>query len=334
MDVVADQVESWSAAGRQITVVRVVGVQGLSGEHGTPIAALTPGTPVAGTVLSGAVDDALAAHAAALDAARVVEMPIGDVAAQAAGMSCGGVARVLLQPCADLPAEFWELLAAREPVCVITELSGDVVGATRVFTRPTIAEAEARYPGVARLFNRGASTNAVLDGAAVTTVWPVPTLVVVGDGLIAAALAAQAALLGWTCSAVNDADAARAAIDGLAACDGVVVLSHSRDVDGPALVAALGGQAGYIGALGARHTQSARAQWLAAHDVTDLGRVHGPAGLDLGARTPAEIAVSIVAEMLADRAGRPPIALRDRGGPVHHDGLNAPPPRYDLPPPR
>ena len=328
MEQVVDSVVAWRAAGRQVTVARVVAVQGISGQHGTPLAAFTPGEPTAGVVLSGVVDDALAAQTATAGSGRVVEVRLADDAAREAGMSCGGVARVLLQPSVELPAEAWELLAAREPICLVTELAGDVAGPTFVFTRATIVDAESRFAGVARLFNRGASEGALLGQAAVTTVWPVPTLVVVGDGLIADALAAQAGLLGWACSVCNQADAATSAIAALAACDGVVVLSHSREVDGPALVAALAGQAGYVGALGARHTQAARAQWLGEHGVVDLSRIHGPAGLDVGARTPAEIAVSITAEILADRAGRPPLSLRDRSGPVHHDGLNAPPPRY------
>ena len=112
--------------------------------------------------------------------------------------------------------------------------------------------------------------------------------------------------------------------------DAVVVLSHSRDVDGPTLAAALAGQARYVGALGSRRTQAARREWLTEYGVAeqDQRRIHGPAGLDIDAHTPGEIAVSIVAEILADRAHSSGGALRDREGPVHTAGVNAPPPRY------
>jgi xanthine dehydrogenase accessory factor len=103
----------------------------------------------------------------------------------------------------------------------------------------------------------------------------------------------------------------------MAGCDGIVVLSDDRDVDGPALTAALAGKAGYVGAIGSRHTQQAGAEWLAAHGVTDLSRMHGPAGLDVNARTPAEITISALAEMLAERSGRVPVPLGDRAGPVN-----------------
>ena len=86
--------------------------------------------------------------------------------------------------------------------------------------------------------------------------------------------------------------------------DAVLVLSHDREVDGPALAAALAGRAGYIGALGSRRTQQARRDWLTERGVSEdaLARIYGPAGLDIDAHTPAEIAVSIAAEILASRS--------------------------------
>ncbi len=74
---------------------------------------------------------------------------------------------------------------------------------------------------------------------------------------------------------------------------------------------------GYIGALGSRRTQQARADWLAYRDVTDLDRICGPAGLDIGANTPAEIALSVLAEALAAQSGRDGRPLRERSGSIH-----------------
>jgi xanthine dehydrogenase accessory factor len=96
-----------------------------------------------------------------------------------------------------------------------------------------------------------------------------------------------------------------------------VVTSHDVEVAGPALAAALEGNVGYIGGLGSRRTQQARADWLAYRGVTDLERIHGPAGLDIGASTPAEIAVSILAEALAVKASTSGAALRHKSGPIH-----------------
>lgn len=86
----------------------------------------------------------------------------------------------------------------------------------------------------------------------------------------------------------------------------VVTLSHDEKFDLPALEAALSGDIRYVGALGSRSTQARRRRELAARGVEEkkLDRVHGPVGLDLGGREPAEIAVAVLAELVAARHGR------------------------------
>jgi xanthine dehydrogenase accessory factor len=88
----------------------------------------------------------------------------------------------------------------------------------------------------------------------------------------------------------------------------VVTLTHDPKIDDPALVVALRSQAFYVAALGSRRTHTARLERLAAlgHDAKALGRIHGPAGLALGAVSPAEIAIAVMAEMTR--------ALRQPGG--------------------
>ena len=133
-----------------------------------------------------------------------------------------------------------------------------------------------------------------------------PTLLVVGGGPVATALDDAARLLGWQVQVMTDVGAATGLIASLSGLDKVVVASHDVEVAGAALEAALFSDVGYIGSVGSRQAQAARADWLAYRDVTDLRRVHGPAGLDIGASSPPEIAVSILAEALAARAaGRP-----------------------------
>jgi xanthine dehydrogenase accessory factor len=88
--------------------------------------------------------------------------------------------------------------------------------------------------------------------------------------------------------------------------DAVIVFSHDPKFDEPALVAALRSDAGYIGALGSRRTASERNARLAEAglDADALQRVHSPCGLDIGAATPEEVAISIMAEVIAARSGR------------------------------
>ena len=142
-------------------------------------------------------------------------------------------------------------------------------------------------------------------------------LIVVGAVHIAQQLAPQAALAGYDVTVVDprgawataerfpgirlnsdwpDAALAALAPDGRTA---VVTLTHDPKLDNPALATALASQAFYIGALGSRRTHAQRCERLAeaGWDATAVGRIHGPVGLAIGAKSPAEIAVAILAQM-------------------------------------
>lgn len=102
--------------------------------------------------------------------------------------------------------------------------------------------------------------------------------------------------------------------------DAICVLTHDAKFDVPALVAALGTEAGYIGAMGSRRTHAARVTRLREAGIDDAGlaRIHAPIGLDIGARTPEETAVSICSEIIAQRTGRRDARpLSDTDRPIH-----------------
>jgi xanthine dehydrogenase accessory factor len=101
--------------------------------------------------------------------------------------------------------------------------------------------------------------------------------------------------------------------------DVVLVFTHDPKFDEPALVAALATGAGYIGALGSRKTHADRVRRLLDHGVTQeqLARVAAPCGLDIGARTPEETAVSILAEVIGRSAGRRGEPLSESSGAIH-----------------
>jgi xanthine dehydrogenase accessory factor len=103
--------------------------------------------------------------------------------------------------------------------------------------------------------------------------------------------------------------------------DAVCVLTHDPKFDVPAIMAALATDVGYLGAMGSRRTHTDRTARLleAGVDEADLDRIMGPIGLDIGARTPEETAVSICAEIIAQRTGRTAPSLRDSAGPIHRD---------------
>jgi xanthine dehydrogenase accessory factor len=301
-------------AGTRVDVAWAVETHGFSDRDLAEAVALTPGGGRVGGVLSGSLNEQLAELSARGATNRVVDLQVSEVDALVAGLSCGGDARCLIVSAADLPAELWPRLREREPVVLVSSLDGDRVTGTVLYPSDAVAAAG---EDVARTFGRGASAISVSASEVVTILWPVPKLVVVGAGAIAEALVANAALLGWHTETTAELATATGLVDGLAGLDKLVVLSHDDELAGPVLRSALAGSVGYIGALGSRRTQQARADWLAYRGITDLARIHGPAGLDIGANSPGEIAVAILAEALAVAAGKPAGGLRERPGPIH-----------------
>ena len=101
--------------------------------------------------------------------------------------------------------------------------------------------------------------------------------------------------------------------------DAICVLTHDAKFDVPAIVAALPTAVGYLGAMGSRRTHADRCKRLREEGVTaaEIDRIMGPIGLDIGARTPEETAISIVAEIIAMRTGRVAPSLRDTAGDIH-----------------
>jgi xanthine dehydrogenase accessory factor len=101
--------------------------------------------------------------------------------------------------------------------------------------------------------------------------------------------------------------------------DAICVLTHDHKFDIPALVAALKTRVGYLGAMGSRSTHDGRVERLRAEgvDPDDIRRIMAPIGLDIGARSPEETAVSICAEIISLRAGVRAPSLRDGAGPIH-----------------
>jgi xanthine dehydrogenase accessory factor len=100
----------------------------------------------------------------------------------------------------------------------------------------------------------------------------------------------------------------------------ICVLTHDEKFDIPLLEAALRLDVAYVGAMGSRRTHDRRMHRLRGAGLTEdeLDRLHSPIGLDLGASTPEETAVSILAEVLASRTGTSGTPLRGRSGPIHH----------------
>jgi xanthine dehydrogenase accessory factor len=317
----------WASEGRAAALLRVIDAAGLGPRPAAELLLIDAAGASAGSLLGGAAGPALETEARELlvDPAsaspRMLSLDIADDDAETAGLTCGGYVSVLVQRLSDVPAPLWDALADDQPVALATALTG--AAGTRVFrprepgtgTFGSTELDEATEAAARTLLGRpGHHVERVqlADAEVVVEAWhPVPQVVSVGTSGLADALERQAGLLGWPARTVSTLDDALAAVDALTATDVVVVIDHDHAVATPVLVAALERGVGYVGALGSRKTQQARREHLLAAGLDDeaLAALHAPIGLDLGARTPAETAVSIVAEVLAVRSGRDPAPL-------------------------
>ena len=267
-----------------------------------------------GSVSGGCVESDVAVQAAEVIAGgdpRLLTYGITDDQAWGIGLPCGGEIDVFVQ-------RLEQELPQNGDGALITALEGPRAG------QQWFAEVE------------GSSRVLELDGEKVfaeVTGAP-PLLVVVGATDTAEELCRAAKALGWRTEVVDprpglvtrerlpSADQLRVAWpDDLEASGdtAVVVLTHEERLDVPALTTALASDAFYVGAIGSRRTQAKRRERLleAGLEEQQLERLAGPAGLDLGADTPAETAVSILGEILAVRAGRSGGRLAERSGPIH-----------------
>lgn len=233
-----------------------------------------------------------------------------------------------------------------EHAVVLTVLEGPRVGAKALvaLTGDRAVEGDADLPGLDELVAQaaGLTRSGVLvhDGVRVLADvhGPSTTLVVVGAYDVGEELCAQARRLGWR-TVVVDARETYATRERLPSADelvvawpeeglarvapdastAVVVLTHDHKFDVPALRAAVRTPAFYVGALGSRSNQARRRPRLIEAGLTgdEIARIAAPCGLDLGGGTPAETALSIAAEIVARRNGRPGGPLRAGRGPIH-----------------
>jgi xanthine dehydrogenase accessory factor len=235
---------------------------------------------------------------------------------------------------AELFAELARRLAAEEAVLVATAVAGERAGGQLLITAdggvlgtlgsPAL-DAEAARVGRERLAKLESGRETVEAGGESADVFfdaqaPRPRLIAVGAGHVTIPLVAMAAACGFETVVVDPRrafatperfahadrllaewpDQALPAV-GLHRSTAVAALSHDLKIDVPALRLALRSPAGYIGALGSKKTHAKRVAALKEDGFTDadLARIHSPIGLPLGGRTPAEIALAILAEIVA-----------------------------------
>lgn len=209
----------------------------------------------------------------------------------------------------------------------------------RVVTRDALGEIEAGRAGV-RHYGANGEANETSVSVFIESYAPPPQMLIFGAVDFTAALCRVAKVLGYrvtVCDArpvfatkarfpVADdvvVDWPNRLLDKVGASlgmrDAICVLTHDAKFDVPAVVSALETKVGYIGVMGSRRTHNDRTKRLRDAGVDDAGlaRLQSPIGLDIGARTPEETAISICAEIIGLRTGRAARQLRETDGPIH-----------------
>ena len=284
-------VTSCLKAGTRVDVVWTVRADGLDASNANGAVALTPGGGRMGSMVGGALDQQLS-DLVIPSSGRLIDMRLSPTDALIAGLPSESGALVAAVPASTLPAELWEHLAARSAVALVARRAGHEFASFEVHTSVT-ADAE-----MAELLRQGVPLSQLDDDRLITVFAPVTTLAISGGGPIVEALTATARALGWQVASSVQTETAIGLMSGLSRIDAAVVMGHDVESSSRVLGAAVQSDAGYIGALGSQAMQQKRADWLAYQDVTDLSRVHGPAGFYIGASTPVEIAISILAEAI------------------------------------
>lgn len=319
-DAIPETALAWARDGRGAALATVVETWGSAPRPVGSQLAISGAGEIMGSVSGGCVEGAVVVEA--LEAMeegrpRLLTYGVSDDEAFAVGLACGGRIRVLVEPVGPAPGLEEALLAAlvaaraeAQAVAMVTDLDG--WGRRLV----PLADAEAALQARFRADRSGVEE----DGLQFVAIHNPPLrLVVVGAVHIAQPLVAMARLAGFAPFLVDPREAfgaahrfpgetishdwpdAALAAHGLDARTAVVTLTHDPKLDDPAIMAALRSPVFYLGCLGSTRTHAKRVERLRAAGVSEaeIGRIHAPVGLAIGARSPAEIAVAVLAQIVA-----------------------------------
>ena len=326
---VIDDIRRMLRAGDRVAIATVVDTRRSAPRPLGSRLAVSSSGEMAGSVSGGCVESDVALRAEEVLAGGpplLLRYGISDDDAFDVGLPCGGEIEVFVQPTDPEELDRVEAaLGSGERLAVSTVLTGEEAG------RKTYGPGDAH------------STAIRLDESVFVEHYaPAPVMMIFGAVDTAQELCRMARQVGFR-TIVSDARGKFATRERLPDADDivvgwpamaydlhppddatyVVVLTHDARFDEPALGPALRAPVPYIGALGSRRAQDARRRRLlnAGYSEDEIGRIRGPLGLDIGAVTPAETAVSILAEVLAVRADRQGGPLSQKAGRIHPEAV-------------
>ncbi|WP_420023365.1 XdhC family protein [Cereibacter azotoformans] len=303
----------WHRAGRGAVLATVIETWGSAPRPAGSQLVVAGDGAMMGSVSGGCVEGAVIAEAAAARAdgrSRLMTFGVSDDEAFAVGLACGGTIRVLVEPIGTalpeaLLADLVAARAARRPIALLVHPES---GAHRL-----AGPEEARVATRLRADRSGLEE----DGWFIGIHNPPLRMIVVGAVHIAQPLLAMARIAGFEPTLIDPRSAFGSAArfpgetiledwpdEALARLEpdartAVVTLTHDPKLDDPAILATFATPAFYLGCLGSPRTHARRLDRLREAGVSEdqIARIHAPVGLDIGARSPAEIAVSILAQI-------------------------------------
>jgi xanthine dehydrogenase accessory factor len=340
-------IDRWRTAGDAVAIATVVEAWGSAPRPAGGKMAVTADGRIAGSVSGGCVETAVAEagkQVLATGRPQLLHYGVSDEKAWSVGLACGGSIDVFVDPLApELYDRLRGAVEADRAAAVATVIRGPegilgrkllvVEDGTTVGALPE----EVRAAAEAALSAGSSRRMPISDGEIfIDVLRPPPRLVVVGGVHIAIPLVSLARTLGFRTILVDPREAFGNAarfphVDrimsawpdralseiGLDASTAVAVLTHDPKLDDPALTTALQSPAFYVGALGSSRTQERRRSRLLAAGLPEgaLSRLYAPIGLDLGGRSPEEIALAVMAQIVAARnPKRPSVSRQSRDG--------------------
>jgi xanthine dehydrogenase accessory factor len=305
---------AWLAAGHRCELVTVIKTWGSSPRPPGAMLGIREGGEIVGSVSGGCIEDDLIAGVAK-DGVRqaipyLVDYGISADQARSFGLPCGGTIQLAIEP-----------LSAASAIPALLE---------RLARGETVERRIDLKTGVASLRAAGPDSALAVDADALVTVHgPRWRLFIIGAGQLSRFLAQVASAMDYRVTVCDPREEYRSGWDlpgvelvhampddlvieaRLDARSAVVALTHDPKLDDLALMEALKSDAFYVGAIGSRLNNAKRRERLKLFDVSDaqLARLHGPVGIYIGSKTPAEIAISILAEMTAVKNAVPPHLL-------------------------
>lgn len=335
MQEVIQDIDTWLAENKTVGLATVIQTWGSAPRKAGGKMAITPDGKISGSVSGGCVEGAVfeqAVEAIGQEQGKLLQFGVADETAWEVGLACGGNIRVFVE---KLDPEIYATIAniVKHDRCgtmgtIVASPDEKLVGLKFVTDKNSVvagrSHAEAADAAFATIQSGKSGLVELADGSElfVEVFLPAPQLIMVGGVHIAVALTKMAKILGYHTIVVDprrgfgnddrfpDVDklitkwpkAAFAEID-INENTAVALLTHDPKIDDPALHAVLDSAAFYIGALGSRKTHGKRVNRLlaAGYSQSQIDQIHGPIGLDIHAKNPEEIALSVMAEIVKVR---------------------------------